>query len=540
MRLNLAVLVAVLLLPMTGCRDRQPEPKVVDGVAYGVTDAPFRGRWWHYYERGVSWAAGGFHQEAIADYQRALALRQDDARRARTYGMRFVQCFLQRDLAASLVALGRADEARAHLERSIAQAPSAKAYHLRDQLDGVVAADGEPATGAVVVDAVAAAGDGLALSGRLEAAGQRLYALAADGASRLIELAEDGAFAATLAAGETLAIGPAADRLAPVATPTAAPAGASLVIEDPADGTRLRGERLWLRYRAEGPALRALTAELDGRTIGSLPLTGLLQAGTWGLVLEPGEHRLRIVLDAAEDAAAVVERSLVVEPDAATRRAWRAPALLVPLQAPRSSLPLEPQDDGRYAQALVEDGRFRYVDQRADDILQQELALVDAGYLDRLTAAEAGRRLEARYVLTGTMRRGRDEAECYVRLVHSATGRLVATADAYASGPQAADPQRFFTAVAGRLRQAYPVLQAQVVGADSGRAVIDLGRVDGVADRMLFHLVAKEPDVLAEDGSVLVPGGERIVISGEAVEVGEDRTVLDAPADPAPARVVSE
>jgi len=54
-----------------------------DGKHYGVIDGAFRGRWYNFYERGLSYADGGYCDEAIADFEAAIALRADDQRRAR-------------------------------------------------------------------------------------------------------------------------------------------------------------------------------------------------------------------------------------------------------------------------------------------------------------------------------------------------------------------------------------------------------------------------------------------------------------------------
>ena len=119
---------------LAGCT-RTPQAVTVDGATYGTTQLPFRGRWWHYYERGVSWALGGFYEQAEADFRKCLSLRGSDSRRARTYGFHFVQCFAHRELAAVLIAQNvELDEARRLLQRSIAQEPSAKAQWLQ-QLD---------------------------------------------------------------------------------------------------------------------------------------------------------------------------------------------------------------------------------------------------------------------------------------------------------------------------------------------------------------------------------------------------------------------
>ena len=51
-RLVAGILAAAVL---AGCAKESGYVK--DGVAYGVTDGVFRGRWWSYYERGTSFVA---------------------------------------------------------------------------------------------------------------------------------------------------------------------------------------------------------------------------------------------------------------------------------------------------------------------------------------------------------------------------------------------------------------------------------------------------------------------------------------------------
>ena len=50
-----------LLLSVIGCAVERGKVYVKDGVRYGVTSGQiWRDRWWNYYERGVSYAAGEF------------------------------------------------------------------------------------------------------------------------------------------------------------------------------------------------------------------------------------------------------------------------------------------------------------------------------------------------------------------------------------------------------------------------------------------------------------------------------------------------
>lgn len=96
-----------------------------------ISEKAFRHRWWNYYERAVSMVESGFYQEAEADLNIALNKRSHDSRRARTYGMHFVDYFPHRELGILYLQQGKLDAAEHELLASIEQYPSAKAsYYL--------------------------------------------------------------------------------------------------------------------------------------------------------------------------------------------------------------------------------------------------------------------------------------------------------------------------------------------------------------------------------------------------------------------------
>jgi len=120
---------AVFITLSSGCT---PSPKAPnkyfrDGKSYGVTDGLFNQRWWSYAERGISFAEGEFWTEAMADFEAAIVQRDKDQRRARTYGMHFVDYFPHRELGIVYYRTGQYDLAIQELERSLADEESAKA-----------------------------------------------------------------------------------------------------------------------------------------------------------------------------------------------------------------------------------------------------------------------------------------------------------------------------------------------------------------------------------------------------------------------------
>ena len=116
---------SLLLLPcmIVGCAVEQGKVYIKDGKQYGVTSSLiWRGEWWNYYERGSSYAEGAFWPDAIADFQEAIRQRRNDQRRARTYGLHFIDYFPHRELGIAYYHVGRYPEAIHELETFLADA----------------------------------------------------------------------------------------------------------------------------------------------------------------------------------------------------------------------------------------------------------------------------------------------------------------------------------------------------------------------------------------------------------------------------------
>jgi hypothetical protein len=443
MRFTVAALFAACIISSSCASRSLSAPKSVDGVAYGVTSVPFRYRWWHYYERGVSWSNGRFWMEAEADFRECLAMRATDSRRARIYGLHFVQCFAHRELGAVLIERGDLDGAEMELRASMSQEPSAKAEF---QLERIA----------------------------------QIRAKQAD--------ADD------------------------------APAGAPvLALDGPDDDQIITGKRVLYKYRAQAAgALQVLRiTDGQGKPLMDTPLTGKNAGGMVALALEPGAQVVRFTVVTAAGHSSTVERRLEIRREPAQEAGLRAVALVLPMQAPETSL--RANDDPKLLSALFEDGRFRLLDRQADDILDRDLKIVDSGLVSRKTAARAGQRLNARYVIAGTVGRGKRDLECFIRLIQTATGKVLATADAYAEVDDSADEDAFFAAVAGRLRQVFPVLQGAITSSDE-RVYLDLGRRSNVPAHMRFHVY---PAGKVEDGERVALANERDIVATVEVERSE-------------------
>lgn len=540
-RLPIVLAGAAAALLLTACQERQERVAEPGARRPGEISVPFRNRWWHFYERGLSWADAGDDARAIDDFRQCLRLRRTDARLARTYGMHFVQCFAHRELGAALLRRGDLDGAERELELSMAQEPSAKAEHLlrqvRERRGGVAAAPAEAAPAAVPhgrfeIASVAPAADAGAVqvSGRVALApGTVLWSSVPGRPAERVAADAGGAFAVSLAPQAALSLGPASGPDPAVASVPVAPPAAErpgLELDGPDAGAVVADGSAWYRWRADAAAgLAELRVEdADGLLLARQALNGLRAAGTLRVAVPPGERTLRFSVGDRAGGAASAERRVASRAAPHQDRSLRAVALALPLQEPRPGA-MRPGDDPRLLSALVEDGRFRFVDQRADGILARELALVEAGYVDRATAAAAGRRLSCRYVIAGTMARGERDAECFLRLIHCDSGRVVASADAYAELAASGDADAFFAAVAGRLRQVFPVLSGTVRAEESGTVRLDFGPGSTAVALLRLHVFPDQPAGTGRSGTVEVvavePGGARaIVVEGSAPASG--------------------
>ena len=113
-----------------------------------ATSGVFRDTFWDFYERGQKYSEAGAWKAAIADFRAARAKRDKEDRRARTYGVDFIEYFPVRELGVALYQDGQYKAAVAELEKSLAAFPTAKAayyYNLaRAALLRQAAADPRP------------------------------------------------------------------------------------------------------------------------------------------------------------------------------------------------------------------------------------------------------------------------------------------------------------------------------------------------------------------------------------------------------------
>jgi hypothetical protein len=116
-----------------GCAVEKGKVYEKNGKLYGKTEGLFKARWDDYYVRGVSYSDGGYWQDAAADFSRAIEKRSADQRRARTYGMHFIDYFPNRELGIAYYNLKKYQDAIKALESSLASEETARAKFYLDK-----------------------------------------------------------------------------------------------------------------------------------------------------------------------------------------------------------------------------------------------------------------------------------------------------------------------------------------------------------------------------------------------------------------------
>ena len=112
---------------LSGCAVKEGKVYQKDGKQFGKPDGLFMEQWNDYYLRGLSYSDGGFWVEAAGDFQEALRQRDVDQRRARTYGLHFIDYFPNRELGISCYYRREYKMAIQYLEASLATVDSARA-----------------------------------------------------------------------------------------------------------------------------------------------------------------------------------------------------------------------------------------------------------------------------------------------------------------------------------------------------------------------------------------------------------------------------
>ncbi len=134
--IHVAVMFICIALCIPACTVREGVVYKKDDKLYGTVDGLFKEKWNDYYARGMSYAAGEYWDEAIADFKEARRRRGKDQRRARTYGMHFIDYFPNRELGIAFYNTGKYPEAIECLETSIRSYKTARAAFYLNKARG--------------------------------------------------------------------------------------------------------------------------------------------------------------------------------------------------------------------------------------------------------------------------------------------------------------------------------------------------------------------------------------------------------------------
>jgi len=129
----LSIVLSVAGYLLAGCAVEKGKVYEKDGKLYGKTDGLFKAKWDDYYLRGLSYGEGSFWGDAAADFMVAIQKRSEDQRRARTYGMHFIDYFPNRELGIAYFNLGKFMQAMQALEASLESVESARAKFYLDK-----------------------------------------------------------------------------------------------------------------------------------------------------------------------------------------------------------------------------------------------------------------------------------------------------------------------------------------------------------------------------------------------------------------------
>ena len=136
-KISLLIIGIILLCALgyfgAGCAVEKGKVYEKDGKLYGKTEGLFKARWDDYYVRGISYCDGDYWQDAAADFSRAIEKRSVDQRRARTYGMHFIDYFPNRELGIAYYNLKKYQDAIKALEASLASEETARAKFYLDK-----------------------------------------------------------------------------------------------------------------------------------------------------------------------------------------------------------------------------------------------------------------------------------------------------------------------------------------------------------------------------------------------------------------------
>ncbi|MDM8523048.1 hypothetical protein QUF80_06705 [Desulfococcaceae bacterium HSG8] len=127
--------ILIIIIPLHGCAVTKCNKCEKNGRIYGWPGGNFLGQWDDYYKCALSYTEGECYSEAMWALNEALKRRAKDQRRARSYGIHFVDdYFPHREKGIIYYLEGNYGEAKSELEISLSQYRSEKALVYLDKV----------------------------------------------------------------------------------------------------------------------------------------------------------------------------------------------------------------------------------------------------------------------------------------------------------------------------------------------------------------------------------------------------------------------
>ncbi len=133
MKIHPNTFLLIFLLILASCAPLTTHTCEKNGVPYCQTQGVFGGKWYDYYERGVSCLEGRCYEAALYDFNEAIRQRSTDKKFIRTYGMHFIDYFPHREKGLLHYETGEYDKAEAEFKISLDTQDSHKARLYLDK-----------------------------------------------------------------------------------------------------------------------------------------------------------------------------------------------------------------------------------------------------------------------------------------------------------------------------------------------------------------------------------------------------------------------
>src|SRR6266850_247012 len=487
-----------------------------------ATTGVFRDTFWDFYERGQKYSEAGAWKPAIQDFRAARAKRDKEDRRARTYGVDFIEYFPVRELGVALYHDGQFKAAVAELEKSLAAYPTAKAayfYNLaRAALLRQAAADPKPPRIKIDAPADGLLTNALAMEVRGSAESKNQVALVeVNGEAEIIEAAAPTrpfTQVATLVPGanviqvrakdligqESLAtVKVTVDREGPaVIMDNATRVGGQIRLEGTvADNVRLGP--LLVNGRAvtlgAGAGLKELKINGQAHQIPAAAATKPF-AFSYGVPLIEGSNTITVL--ATDQAGKTETRTFTVvrKVEEIAQVGSRLAVAVMPVNHKGQPTALYASALESMTDALVNQRRFKVLSRDQLEAILREQKLSTTQLVDSTTAIRLGKLIAAEAVIAITVNETPKSVEAYAQLISTETSTVLASKDIFDPEKAPGSARAKMLELAAKLKQDYPLVEGTVMMVSNKRVVVGIGAPKNVRADMKVIVYQEGPPLI--------------------------------------------